>query len=90
VREAHQLLAAHNWPGNVRELENAIEWAISMGETARARATALYTNASLKRFRNRSSSECSVKPAATAPKPPAVSAGIRTLSAEGAVNSTFN
>ena len=33
VREAHQLLAAHNWPGNVRELENAIEWAISMGET---------------------------------------------------------
>jgi DNA-binding NtrC family response regulator/pSer/pThr/pTyr-binding forkhead associated (FHA) protein len=32
--EAHQLLAEYGWPGNVRELENAIEWAISMGDTS--------------------------------------------------------
>jgi len=31
--EGHYVLAAYGWPGNVRQLENAIEWAISMGET---------------------------------------------------------
>jgi len=28
------LLASYRWPGNVRELENAIEWAISFGDSA--------------------------------------------------------
>jgi Nif-specific regulatory protein len=32
--EAHRLLASHRWPGNVRELENAIDRAITLGESS--------------------------------------------------------
>ena len=32
TEEALRALAAHDWPGNVRELENAVEYALAIGE----------------------------------------------------------
>jgi two-component system, NtrC family, response regulator HydG len=31
--EAMRVLMTHNWPGNVRELENAVEYALTMGQS---------------------------------------------------------
>lgn len=92
-------------PGNVRGLENAMEWAISMAATAYilpedlpkeirplsdwGDPDSLY-DGNLPRFRNRSSRECSAKPAAIGQRPPGASAGIRIRSAVDVPNSAWN
>src|SRR5437667_10772016 len=50
----------------------------------------VYMSGNLPPFRNRSSRECSAKPAAIVPKPPGGSVGIRIHSAADAPNSAWN